>query len=236
MADNFKILKQNLDSAIDPNAGIGEILAQEHNDVITEFINKAGKYTGLPFNSIDEKNGGIVPTGSLVWNNNAMNNTSDFVITISQKTLDLNNVTPVLNTLSNGAIIHFKDFVGRSVFLLYKSHVFLKDAIDSDIVDITVQGYVDNINYAYQDGESEVCVIEFFVNANGVNPYIIPFGSLHVYKKSTNNDNTILEAGDTVTGQLNNDIFLTRGVYVSGDALDVASYDDDSEFFDPNDV
>ena len=36
--DNLEILKQNLDTAVDPNAGIGEILAQEHNDMVTEFL------------------------------------------------------------------------------------------------------------------------------------------------------------------------------------------------------
>ena len=49
MADNLEILKQNLDLAINPNAGPGQILAQSHNDYVTEFINKQGKYVGMPF-------------------------------------------------------------------------------------------------------------------------------------------------------------------------------------------
>jgi len=162
MADNFKQLKSNLDQAIDPAAAVGAILAQDHNNVFTEFINKSGKYTGAPFLSKKEAINGIVPTGTLVWNNNAFNNTNDFVITVAKKTLDTNDIGRILDTLGEGALIHFKDFVGRSTYLQYKSHLADTDAVDGDVYNIIVTGFADNPNYAYQPNESELCIISFY--------------------------------------------------------------------------
>lgn len=162
MADNFKILKDNLDQAIDPNAGIGQILAQEHNNVFTEFISKAGKYTGLPLMAMESDDNGAVPTGAFVWNGNAMNDTGGFTITIDEKTLDLNNVKRILETLAIGSIIHFKDYVGRSVHLIFKSFRELKDSNSTTIFNIEVSGVSENINYAYQPGEKEFCIVEFY--------------------------------------------------------------------------
>ena len=63
--------------------------------------------------------------------------------------------------------------------------------------------------------------------------YIIPFGTLIVYKASGNLNTGAIEAGDIAMGQLNGDIFLSRGTYVSGNILDLASYSN-TESFDPN--
>jgi len=162
MADNLKILKDNLDQAINPNAGVGEIFAQDHNDVVTEFINKSGKYTGASFISQKEAKNGEIPTGVLVWNNNAMNNTDTFVITVSKKTLDLNNIDRILDILSENSIIHFKDFVGRSTHLLYVRHDIDQDVNENDVYNITVRGFSENTNYTYQTDEKEQCVLSFY--------------------------------------------------------------------------
>ncbi|WP_440881399.1 hypothetical protein [Tenacibaculum sp. C7A-26P2] len=162
MADNLKITEQNIDTAIDPNAGFGGILAQDHNDVLKELLKKVGKYTGAPYLSQAESNNGVIPVGVLVWNNNAMNNTNSFEITVAKKTADLNDIGILLDTMIEGSIIHFKDYVGRSVYLEYLSHKSGKDTIDGDIYNITVKGKVDNTNYTYQTDEKEVCVIEFY--------------------------------------------------------------------------
>lgn len=65
---------------------------------------------------------------------------------------------------------------------------------------------------------------------------ISKFGQLDVKKIQANTDDTIIEPGDRVTmSNLNNDIFLNFGEYVSGDPLELASYDPNtSDYFDPN--
>ena len=159
MSDNLKILKENLDVAIDPNAGIGDIKAQDHNDVFTELIIKQGKYNGIPLNASSEVGLAGYRPGRLIWNNNAFDNTSDFTITISQTSKDLNNITPIFSNLSSGDVIKFKDFLGRSCLLEYKSHT-LDNTLN--IINVVVSGYSTNSNYSYQAGEVEQCVIGFF--------------------------------------------------------------------------
>ena len=64
--------------------------------------------------------------------------------------------------------------------------------------------------------------------------YFFSFGTLSFYKANGNILNS-LEAGDTVIGQLNNSLFLTRGVYVAGDKMEITSYDQNiSDWFNPN--
>jgi len=63
--------------------------------------------------------------------------------------------------------------------------------------------------------------------------YIIPFGSLITYKASGNTNNSAVEAGDSVMGQLNGGLFMTRGTYVTGNILDLASYSN-PKYFDQN--
>lgn len=236
MADNFNILEQTVDDKITNSGGPGSILASDHNEILKEFIQKSGKYTGSPYKARKEPTGGIVPVGTFFWNNNAMNNTSDFVITVSKTTADLNDLGLQLNRMSSGDLIHFKDYSGRSVYLIYKSHVAGTDASlppPLDTYEITVAGLAENVNYTYQSSDDEISVMEFLPG----NSKVIPFGQLQIFKASGNTDLTQIEAGDTAIGQLNADIFLMRGVYVSGPILDVTSYDDtQSDWFDPNDV
>lgn len=165
MADNLKLTQQNIDAAINPSAPIGGIKAVYHNAVLKEVLNKVGRYTGLPFLAQDtEDPGGIIPTGTFVWGNNPMNQTTPFVVRVSKQTADTNDVGTLLNTVLNGSTIRFKDYVGRSVYLLYQSHIATVDGIGNDVYDITVIGVAENINYTYQPGEKEVCIIEFYNN------------------------------------------------------------------------
>lgn len=166
MSDNLKILKQNLDVAIDPNAGVGQILAQNHNDVFTEFINKSGKFTGLTFNAVLEGNAGVIPVGTFSWNGNAMNESNDFIVTTSVKTTDLNNITPLIDNLVEGDVIKFKDFVGRSVLYIFKGYATGVDDNNNDVLNITLSSFADNINYSYQSTENEPCVLDVYINSS----------------------------------------------------------------------
>lgn len=167
MADNLKITTGNVDTAINPSAGVGEIKAQDHNNLLKEILAKVGKFTGSPFLAQSDTNSGVVPVGVLVWNNNAFNNTTAFELTVAKKTADLNDIGIILGVINSGSLIHFKDFVGRSCFLEYVSHVAATDTGGGAIYRITVKGDADNSNYAYQAAEQEPCVIEFFNKASG---------------------------------------------------------------------
>lgn len=182
MSDNLKIVEQNIDTAINPNAGVGQILAANHNQVLKEVVRKAGKYTGFPFVSRGQSNAGVITSGFLIWNNNPMNNTSNFVITTAKLTADLNDVGVVLNQLSLADIIKFKDFEGRSVFLEYVSHSSSDDGNGNDTYDIVVKGFADNLNYTYQSAEEQVSVID-----------VITKGSIPVTSESITIDGVVYE-------------------------------------------
>lgn len=162
MADNLKQLSQDVANAINPAGAPGSILAVNHKSVLTQAIEKSGKYTGLPFVAKLQSANGIIMPGTFVWNGNAMNQNGDFIITVSRYTSDMNDVGHYLSLLAEGTLIHFKDFVGRSVILKYKSHVPDIDEISNDVFNISVSAAPENTNYTYQANESEVCMIEFF--------------------------------------------------------------------------
>ena len=166
MADNLKQLTQDVAAAINPAGAPGSILAVNHKSVLTQAIEKAGKYTGLPFVAKLQSTNGIIMPGTFVWNGNAMNQNGDFIITVSKYTSDMNDLGHYLSLLAEGTLIHFKDFVGRSVILKYKSHSADVDEISNDIFNILVSAVPDNTNYTYQLGEEEICIIEFFIKSN----------------------------------------------------------------------
>lgn len=166
MADNLKQLTQDVGVAINPAGAPGSILAVNHKSVLRQVIEKAGKYTGLPFVAKLQSANGIIMPGTFVWNGNAMNESGDFIITVSKYTSDMNDVGHYLSLLAEGTLIHFKDFVGRSVILKYKSHAPDIDGISNEVFNIFVSAAPENTNYTYQANESEVCMIEFFGTAS----------------------------------------------------------------------
>lgn len=168
--DNLKTLEQLIEQQIDPNGAPGSILAQNHQNILKEVLSKVGKWTGSPY--LAKKNPTTFTPGTFSWNNNALNNTNDFNITVSKKTADLNDVGLILQTMVLGDIIQFKDFVGRSVFLTYKSHVSGTDAGSNAIYTITVAGSADNPNYVYQDIETQIAVLSYYKKLVDATPAI----------------------------------------------------------------
>ena len=165
--DNLNTLETNIDDKITNAGGPGSILAADHNAILKEFARKSGKYTGAPFKARKEPDLGVVPAGSMFWNNNALNTTADFIITISKITSDLNDIGILLDKMTTDSLIRFKDYSGRSAFFDYKSHVADLDSNNDDIYNITISGYADNTNYNYQVSDDEICVFDFIIIANG---------------------------------------------------------------------
>lgn len=162
MSDNLKQLQRDVAVAINPTGPPSSILAENHKNVLLQAIAKSGKYTGFPFVAKLESDAGIIPNGTLVFNGNAFNEDSDFTLSLSKFSADMNDIGHYLLLLSTNSIIHFKDFVGRSAIFSFKSYLPDVDDAGNPIYNIVVTGKIDNSNYVYQVAEQEICMIEFF--------------------------------------------------------------------------
>ena len=168
MSDNLKLLKEQIAEQIDPSGAPGSVLAENHRDRLTEVMTKAGRFTGFPFEANKTSKNGLLTTGVFSWESNAMNDTDRFEIKFSTKTLDFNSINLIIDSLSLDDIVRFKDFVGRSVLLKYVSHVYGVDSDSNPICTMNVVGLAENINYTYQESESEQCMIDFYRLSVGV--------------------------------------------------------------------
>jgi len=166
--DNLKLIENDIDVFIDPNGAPGSILAENNQTIFKAILEKVGKYTGSPF--IAKRNLTLFSPGDLSWNGNAMNNETEFIISVSKLTTDLNDIGLLLDMLILNDIIQFKDYVGRSVFLTYKGHAQETDGNGAIYYDISVVGFSTNVNYTYQVNETQICVVSFHKKVNEFEP------------------------------------------------------------------
>lgn len=214
--DNFNTLEENIDSKITNAGGPGTILASDHNAILKDFARKTGKYTGSPYSARKEPNLGVVPSGSMFWNNNALNETANFIITFSKYTADLNDFGLYLSRINSGSLIRFKDYYGRSACFTFKSYVADVDANADDIYNVTVSGFVDNPNYTYQSTDSIISVFELTNIAE--KKYISLFGNLFELSKHPSNSSPSLEVNDIVhNGYFGTTTYWLTARYIGGD-------------------
>lgn len=170
MADNFTVLKQQLDTAINPNAAPGQIYAQDHNDWDTAFMKMQGKYVGSPFIARRAFNG-VANAGDLYWNG-ALNDTNGIEIVTAKTTADLNDFGLILSRIGSGDLIHAKDYEGRSVFFEFKSYTEDVDNNNNVIYRIQVIPDGNNVNYYYQPTDEFICILEVVKSkSSGLNPF-----------------------------------------------------------------
>lgn len=162
MADNLKIVEDKVVQDIDPNGAPESILAQNHQDILKQVLSKSGKFSGFYF--VAEKNPTSFTQGVFSWVSNSMGETGSFQIIMSKTTSDLNDVGLVLNLLTDGSLIHFKDYKGRSSILTFNSFTLGTDITGNDIYTINVTGNDNNPNYIYQDSEKNIASIEFITS------------------------------------------------------------------------
>lgn len=165
--DNLRALTQNVDTAIPLNGGTASVLVENHNPLEKNIIEKAGKMTGFPFTSKRSPVGGVVPSGCLFWNGAAMNTTVNFDMFISKFTLDGNYFTRIADLIDTGAIMHFKDFVGRSVLFEVMQIDEEVDPENNEYLKLSVKGFAENLDYSYLVAEEEICMLEFLGNFKG---------------------------------------------------------------------
>lgn len=221
MSDNIKAIEQRVDLEIDPNGAPGSILATNHNGILKEVLSKVGKYSGSSYNA--NKTLAVFPSGSMSWNNNAMNTVVDFTITVSKLTAELNDFGELLNRIEKGALMRFKDYVGRNVYLLFQSFVAGVDGSANDIYTITVKGVAQNVNYTYQVNEVEPCMISIESSSSTESSVIIGHGNFSLYKAQGNSAVT-MEVGDVIMGMWLA-LYFIGGIYTGGDVNVLTNYD-----------
>ena len=175
MADNLKQLQENVDTVIPLNGGVASVKVVNHNPHTKEIIEKAGRLTGFPFKAGRTPTNNSVPVGTFFWNGNAMNKITPFDITVNNNTMDGNYLDRILALCTEGTIIHFKDFVGRSTTLKFISYSKAKE-----VLTITVVGFSENTNYAYQVGEEELCMLEFVGVSGNNNIFSNPLDNVEI--------------------------------------------------------
>lgn len=163
MANNLKVLKERIETDIDPLGAPGSILAQNHQEILIDVLNNVGKNNGAQY--LAHKTLTNYTNGKMSWNSNAMNNTSDFIMTFAKLTSDLNDFGQILSRLKTNDLLRFKDFVGRSVDLIFQFYEADVDGSGNPVYNVTVKGVAQNVNYVYQDTEIENSVISLSAKA-----------------------------------------------------------------------
>ncbi len=218
MADDLKVIDTQIDTAINPAALPGQILALSHNSLLHALLATVGKFAGYPFTAKDTT---PAPQGSLLWNGNAMDKLTAFTLTVSELTADGNDFGDVLSNAVNGDIIKFKDFEGRAALLTYLSHVASDDGQGNNTYDLSVTGFVENPSFTYTI-EENICILEILPGGgSGIDIY--NQNTPLVIKDPANTINlNIIEAGDWVKTRIGQKII--EGIYVSGSILLEGSY------------
>lgn len=228
--DNLKELGGRIAQQIDPDGADESILAENHRDRLTEVMTKAGKFGGFYF--LAKKSRTTFPAGTFSWDDNPINDANIDII-FSEKSLDSNTMKSVFESMGGNTVIHLKDFAGRSA--LYKFESVSEEVIgNTTVYRLNVNSIDGNPGYTYQDMEEELIGLSFYGNTNKIQE----FGQLQIFRADGNKGSlsNLPLPGDTVIGAMSDDKFMNRGVYVSGDHFDVESYDDNSDFYDPNDI
>lgn len=181
--DDLRDLTAKVDEAIPLNGGVNSVKVINTNPLEKNIIAKVGKMTGFPFTAKRSPVGGVVPSGCLFWNGNPMNTEEVFDIYISKFTLDGNYFTRIANLIEAGAILHFKDFAGRSTIFNVVEIVEAVDPATNPYLILSVTGFEENLDYTYQIDEELICMLEFLGNFNGAEYEMERIGNIVNLKK-----------------------------------------------------
>lgn len=165
METNLKLVENRIDENINPNAQVGEILAQKHNETLKEVFKSAGKYVGFNFEATKNSSNIVLP-GQLVFGDNPINQTSFFVLKVSNKDKFNLDVGVLLQVLSSSAFLSFKDYEGRATIFEFQSYTSEVDTNGNTYYSITLKSITSNSNYSYQTTDNLDCVLNFFYSKN----------------------------------------------------------------------
>lgn len=223
--DNLQTLLQTIIAQINTPNGIDSITPEIVQAILRDIVTKVGRFTGIP---LIAKGSGTITAGSVIWNNNPMSSTSDFTINISNTTADGTSAIVILSRINAGDIIHIKDFEGRSGFYLYKSQV-----INTDNVELTLQGFAGNNPYTYLSSDAVSCIMEVLP----IKSKTVPFGNPTVYKTKGNTADEP-EINDFVVGPINGNLMMLGGILIAVDnIMDISNYNQETSFWrDMNDI
>ena len=216
--NDLKQISQLADSAIDPQAIPGGILAVEHNALVHSMIQNLGRYVGSPFLS---RGTGLAPIGTFLWNGNPMDSTNTFAVTVSKYTQDGNDFGQILAKSASGDILKFKDFAGRSALFTISKYVSAVDGVGNPTYSIDVKRITsspsvsDSLDYTYGVDE-QPCMIEIISSSSG--SIIFTINSPIIMKNPSNDDPTTLQSGDWIKTFISSSKII-EGIYNGGSDL-----------------
>jgi hypothetical protein len=163
--DNLNQVRDKIDDALPLNGGLDSVKVSKHNPLEKTIIETVGKYTGFQFFAKRSIVNARIEAGYMFWNGYAMNRNTSFNITCSEYTRDGNRLDRILELISGGDLIHFKDFGGNSTTLKYKGHERKTDAEGRGYYNIFVIGFAENTDYSYQAADQNICFLEFITQS-----------------------------------------------------------------------
>ena len=203
MADNFKQTVENIERDIDPNGAAGSILAQNHQNILKDILNKVGKYVGNSY--VAQKNiTGNLSNGQFSFEGNGLNPSAEITIAFARINADNIDLREQLSKLVKNSIIVFKDFAGRKAQFKFISYV---ENSTRNAYIVTVENFDGNPEYTYQDSEQEICVFSFFSRSS--NFQVLNSAEFRVLKNSGNTN--------FATNKLNG--VVVDGLFQSGNVL-----------------
>lgn len=229
MNDNLDQLEQNIDTAINPQAPVGGILAQEHNDLLKAFLKAQGRFTGFSFD-VGNRTEFDVGKASITGTTTSLGD--DIFIEIAKSTTDFIDFSSLYNSLREGDFIKVKDRNGRVLIGKLDNKQSLTDPLNQTYFRLECILVSTNTTYTYNANDNINCFIEVIkasennriitnnIGANYVLTDVLHFSKM-IYTKTTGNT-TI-----TLTSNQSNikDGFLSFHVNKGGGLVEV-NYDD----------
>ena len=216
MADNFVQIVEDVELYIDPNGAPGSILAQNHQNILKDILNKAGKYVGSSYKA-NKNITGVFSNGQMSFNNNALNSSGNLTFSFSKISSDNLDLKNTLSQMMTGNLIVLKDFAGRAAQYKFVSYTEDNVKMTYEVVLVAVLG---NPNYTYQESETLISIFSF--NPASLNTDIITLNNtrFRICKKPSNTTIGIVEEGDYVTMGRLEDALIIQAKYNTGDVND----------------
>lgn len=213
--DNLKEVKQNLDIAINPDAGEGQIFAQAHNDVFSEMLQKVGKYTGFPYIISGGPAPAAIANGDMFVVNKLNEPENGVALLAGQTTQDGDDWGNVLKECEPFDIFHLKDNEGRSSYFHFESYSVEAEVGGGQHHAVKLVPLPGNPNYEYLTGQKVICIVD--IMKRKTRPFQRP------NKFIGGDDPYVLVEGDDMqalyVGSFGQQIQFTSGIFENGTTI-----------------
>lgn len=193
MADNLEQLQQDVETFIDPNGAPQSIKAANHQNLLKQVLSNTGKYTGSSYVAQKEIVGEL-SNGQFSFEGNELNPANSVTFAFAKLSADNLDFINVLQNLTKGSVISFKDYAGKKADFKLVSYTF-NETRNAYLV--TVDSFDGNPAYTYQNDEIQICIFSFIVKAS--NFQVLNGAEFRVHKLTGNSNFNTVELNDVVT-------------------------------------